>query len=133
MYQLRDRQGPLDLVALQVSDQVPADGAVFQRGRFLPELLRPVLAEVFQAELRQKLRRLDGEAFGDANDRDVGARPSRAPARLADAALDLGHALGNDGLEEGAVQSHDLRHETAGPPLAYATALRGQPGRAANR
>jgi len=78
MKAMKQRQGALDLVALQMTDQVPAHARY--RGGLAPQLLRPALTEIIHSQLRQQRGNRDGDRFGDGDKRDLVPFSARAPA-----------------------------------------------------
>ena len=83
------RQGFLNLVALEMSDEVPADIAR-QCGCLVPQLLRPVFTQIQNTRLDNLPGDLHVNHFGHGHQGHVRAQPSRTPASGRDAFLNSG-------------------------------------------
>ena len=87
-----ERQCPFDFVALEVSDEVPADGR--EDGGFSPELLRAAFAEIAHAEFGQECGDLTADRFRDRDQRDFASLAAGARAGGAHPLVDGGESVG---------------------------------------
>jgi hypothetical protein len=93
---MHKRQGALNLVPLQVTDQVPAHRRRQGRG-FSPQFLRPALAKVYHAQGREQGCYFRPHGLGHRDQCDFRASAAGTPARGLDALLHGLDALGQQG------------------------------------
>src|SRR5262249_39566273 len=84
--ELDKRQSALDLVALQMADEMPAD-APGQDGGFTPEFLWPALAEIEDTKFRQQSGHFRTDYLGDSHELHVTALTAGTAAGRGDALL----------------------------------------------